>query len=140
MSNANDGLLWFEAPGRTEKQLSAGLAAAHRALVGAGVTIEEAYRASWKPEAIRFSRKRMSKRDWALFEAWKAALMAANEASGLGPERPDEGGLLFPAALGIERNADMLARLADGLEMFPQPDHGPYFTVPAPVEAAPLGA
>jgi hypothetical protein len=113
MSNANDGLLWFEAPERTEKQLVAGLAAAHRVLFSAGVWIEEAYAASWRPEAIQFSRKRMSMRDWELFNAWMAAQQAANEAAGLDPDSY-EGRLLFPAGLGIERNAEMLARLARG--------------------------
>jgi hypothetical protein len=130
MSNVNDGLLWYEAPGRTEDQLTAGLAAAHRSLASAAVSIEEAYAASWKPEAIEFTRERMSKRDQELYDAWFAALDAANEAAGLGAEH-SEGGMLFPADLGVQRNAKMLATIAGGGEVFPEPDHGPFFTVPA---------
>ena len=135
MSNANDGLLWFEAPERTEAQLTDGLAAAHRVLRDAEAGIEEAYRASWQPEALAGTGRRLSAREQELYDLWWEASDEALKAAGI-----DSDGIvpacLFPADLGKERNATAHADLGSGrvLEVIPPPDYGPYFTVKPPAQ------
>jgi hypothetical protein len=128
MANINDGLLWFEAPQGTEAQLRTGLAAAHGVLIDAGAEIEDAYRASWQPEALQGTGRRMSQNDKRLHDTWWAATAATIQASGA------IDGSLFPAELGKERNRKALADLASGrvLEVIPAPDRGPYFAAEPP--------
>lgn len=133
MATGNDGVLWFERPGLTEEQVRRALAAAHRSLAMARVDIEEAYAATWKPEAIEGTGERMTERDYELSDAWFSAAGAALDAAGCTYDASDPLPL-FPAELGQARHDDSVADLVSGrvLEVIPPPDPGPHHRFPAP--------
>ena len=114
MTMASDGKLWVERVGMTEDQARRALTAAHKSLAAAGAGIDEAFEASWQPEAHEFDESwQMSKECERLYDAWWAAADAASKAAQLEDE-PWTGFYMFPAEVGRERHEGAIEACAPG--------------------------